>query len=260
MSVCRRFGAEIRQLIDSGGYTPPRPLRVRPLRHENLLSPQVFWRTIVAASVVARQHGLGPLQITTCKAAYNALYPGHTGHSGWLRLGQNAWSMVDVWSAAGVVVTPEMDELISVHLIPWWIAHIDEVHQALTDWIQTLGSAFRSGLGMGGLGSAPADPGHAGLGFGGELPDDALLDQALEAVRARRQSFGWPNHGETDRRCLAAVANPVRLVTTVRQFLSGKMNAIDWTADKAAANAVSPAAKQHAGYNAGLSPGYQTEG
>jgi len=175
--------------------------------------------------------------------------------------------MVDVWSAAGVVVTPEMDELISVHLIPWWIAHIDEVHQALTDWIRTLDSpatsAFHSGLGMGGLGSAPADPGQAGLGFGegpGGLPDDALLDQALEAVRARLQSFGWPNHGETDRRCLAAVANPVRLVTTVRQFLSGTMNAIDWTADKAAANAVSPAAKQHAGYNAGLSPGYQTEG
>ncbi len=94
---------------------------------------------------------------------------------------------MDVWTAAGVRVTSDMEELVSVHLIPWWIAHIDQVHTALTGLLQTLGS----------------EPDCPGLGLN-DLTGDALLDQALEAVRACYTR--WPNHEATDSWCLATVA------------------------------------------------------
>ena len=171
-----------------------------------------FWRTIVVASMVAQEKGFLPLNVTLLMNCYDHFYPGKKGHSHWLRPGRRGtlYTVIEVWTAAGIRLEGENyhEELVRVHLLPWWLSRAATVHKLLTDWIPT------------------APTGLAG---------DALLDAALREIRTKHTR--WPNHGDTDRRCMAAVADPAALALKISQSQASVGYQIDWSAEMQAVTA-----------------------
>ena len=225
---------------------PPQPWKKE-------LSPAdqtAFWNTIVSASVVAERHGMLPLTVTVLHKLFQHFYPQCSGHSKWLRPKwkrgkQRHWTLVEVWHAAGVRLTgrnlqgvqacstasdcstASEQELVKLHLIPWWQRHARLVHEMLEAWIPT----------------APSD-----------LAGNAMMDAALDAIRKNNRDW-WPDNGDIDRTCLAAVANPARLALKLQQRHERgvQVHRIDWSEDLKAIEA-SVAFSLGQSFAAGVSP------
>jgi hypothetical protein len=202
--------AEIQTLMRQQRFSPPFPEpQKRTWKIGQVLSDQRdFWNTVVSACVVAERHGMMPLTLNVLHKLFQHFYPECNGHSKWLRpkwrRGGDHWTLIEVWHAAGVRLTGRnlQSELVQVHLIPWWLRHGTMVHRMLEAWIPT----------------APSD-----------LSGDAMMDAALDAIRQRHD--WWPNHGEIDRKCLAAVADPDRLARNIQLSQDSGVHRIDWSED-----------------------------